>query len=169
MGEENVIYDINARNIFDSSVKKIVKRKSDEEPKEEIDNQNKDNISINYKQNVIPSFNSVRASIYRYNNKNVPKDIEEIKDLPEESEYYNTLKGDKYLFYKNDNLLIFMSIFQANLLYLYPKHIFIDGTFYDAPKCSYQIVTIRLHELKEDQFYTVGYGIMTCKNLGSYI
>ena len=49
VGEENVIYDIKARNIFDSSVKKIVKRKSDQEPKEEIDNQKNDNISINYK------------------------------------------------------------------------------------------------------------------------
>ena len=169
VGEENVIYDIKARNIFDSSVKKIVKRKSDEEPKEEIDNQKKDNIPINYKQNMTPSFSSVRASIYRYINKNVPKDIEDINDLPEESEYYNTIKGDKFLFYKNENILIFMSTFQANLLYQYPEHIFIDGTFYAAPKCSYQIVTIRLHELKEDQFYTVGYGIMTSKNLGSYI
>ena len=34
VGEENVIYDIKARNIFDAWVKKIVKRKSDEEPKE---------------------------------------------------------------------------------------------------------------------------------------
>jgi len=58
-----------------------------------------------------------------------------------------------------------MSTFQANLLYQYPEHIFIDGTFYAAPKCSYQIVTVRLHELKD----TVGYGIMTSKNLGSYI
>ena len=44
MGEGNLIYDIKARNIVDCSVKKIVKRKSDEEPKEEIDNQINDNI-----------------------------------------------------------------------------------------------------------------------------
>ena len=62
-----------------------------------------------------------------------------------------------------------MSKFQANLLYQYLDHIFIDGTFYAAPKCSYQIVMIRLDELKEDQFYSVGYGILTEKTLGSYV
>ncbi len=54
-----------------------------------------------------------------------------------------------------------MSTFQANLLYQSPEHIFIVGKFYAAPNCSYLIVTIRLDELKEDQFYTVGNGIMT--------
>ena len=73
------------------------------------------------------------------------------------------------MFYKSEKILIFISIFHANLLYQYPDHIFIDGTFYAAPKCSYQIVTIRLHELKEDQFYTVGYGILTDKTLGSNV
>ena len=73
------------------------------------------------------------------------------------------------MFYKSEKILIFMSKFQANLLYQYPDHIFIDGTFYAAPKCSYQIVTIRLHELKEDQFYTLGYGILTNKTFGSYV
>ena len=92
VGEGNVIYDIKARNIFDSSVKKIVKRKSDEEPKEEIANQINDNISINYKQNVTPFFSSVKAFIYRNINKNVPKNIEYITDLPEESEYYKYYK-----------------------------------------------------------------------------
>ena len=115
--EENVIYDNKTRNIFDSSVKKIVKRKSDEEQKEEIDNQKNDNISINYKQNVTPSFSNVRTSIYRQINKNVPKDIEDINDLLEESEYYYTIKRDKLLFYKSENILIFMSTFQGNFLY----------------------------------------------------
>ena len=62
-----------------------------------------------------------------------------------------------------------MSTFQANLLYQYSEYIFIDDKVYSTPKCSYQIITVSLHELKEDQFYTVGYGIITPKNLGSYI
>ena len=37
--EENVIYDVKARNIFDNSVKKVIKRKSAEDPKEEIKEQ----------------------------------------------------------------------------------------------------------------------------------
>ena len=56
---------------------------------------NNNNISINYKHNANSSFNNVSNSIYRYINKNIPKDIEDINDLPEESEYYNTIKREK--------------------------------------------------------------------------
>ena len=45
-----------------------------------------------------------------------------------------------------------MSAFKANLLYKYNQHIFIDGTFYVAPKASYQIMTIRLHKINKDNF-----------------
>ena len=45
-----------------------------------------------------------------------------------------------------------MSEFQASLLYQYNQHIFIYGAFYAAPKASYQIVTMRLHEINEDNF-----------------
>ena len=62
-----------------------------------------------------------------------------------------------------------MSEFQANLLYKNNHHIFIDSTFYVAPKASYQIVTLRLHEIKEDSFYTVGYRILPDKTSESYI
>ena len=44
-----------------------------------------------------------------------------------------------------------------------------DGTFYAAPKCSYQIVTLRIHNIKEDLFHTIVYGILTDKSLNSYI
>ena len=76
--------------------------------------------------------------------------------MREETEYYKMLNGDEFLCYKGENILIFMSEFQSSLLYQYNQHIFIDGTFYAAPKASYQIVTMRLHEIKEDNFYTVG-------------
>ena len=44
IGEENVIYDVKARNIFDTSVKKAIKRKSEEDPDEEIKELNNSNI-----------------------------------------------------------------------------------------------------------------------------
>lgn len=62
-----------------------------------------------------------------------------------------------------------MSPNQTNLLYENNQHVFIDGTFYAAPKCSYQIVTIRIHNIKEDLFHTVAYGILIDKTLISYI
>ena len=76
--------------------------------------------------------------------------------IPQESEYYKTLNGEEFLCYKGENILIFMSEFQASLLYKYNQHIFLDGTFYVASNASYQIMTMRLHEINEDNFYTVG-------------
>ena len=73
IGEENVIYVVKARSIFDTFVKKAIKRKSEEDPEEEIKELNNNNISINYKHNANPSFNNVRASIYRYINKNIQR------------------------------------------------------------------------------------------------
>ena len=95
--------------------------------------------------------------MYRLINKNIPKDIENLNELPDDSEYYKTLTGEQFLFYKTDHLLIFMSPIQANLLYECNQHVFIDGTFYAAPKCSYQIVTLRIHNIKEDLFHTIAY------------
>jgi len=62
-----------------------------------------------------------------------------------------------------------MSIIQARLLYKYNEHIFIDGTFYVAPKAAYQVIVIRLHNALEDRFHTVGYGILTNKEMATYI
>lgn len=58
---------------------------------------------------------------------------------------------------------------QAQLLYSNNEHIFIEGTFYFAPKASYQIVTIRFYNIKEDLFHTVGYGVFSNKDISSYI
>ena len=35
--------------------------------------------------NIIPSFNTIKPSIYRLLNKNIPKDIEDLTELPEDS------------------------------------------------------------------------------------
>ena len=65
--------------------------------------------------------------------------------------------GKEYLCCKGVDVLMFMSEFQANLLYQYNKYILMDGTFYVALKPSFQIITVRLHEIKEDNFYTIGH------------
>ena len=62
-----------------------------------------------------------------------------------------------------------MSKMQAQILFSNNEHVFIDGTFYSAPKASYQIVTIRLYNIKEDLFHTVVYGVLSNKDISSYI
>ena len=167
ISQSEIIYNVKPRDIFDASIRKAIKRKSDIDPKEKEIKENDNHISI--KMVPIPNFVNLKSVIYRTINKNIPKDVENISDLPEESEYYQTISGKKFLNYKNDHILIFMSPNQANLLYENNHHVFIDGTFYAAPKCSYQIITIRIHNNKEDIFHTIAYGIMTDKTMNSYI
>ena len=73
------------------------------------------------------------------------------------------------MLYRSDHILIFMSKFQAEYLYTLKEHIFIEGIFYSAPKCSYQVITIRTHNLFEDCYHNLCYGILVDKTESSYI
>ena len=148
-------------------MKKVIRRKSEEIPEEKNDNSNFNN--IDYKQKGTHTFGKLKHNIYRYINKKIPKDIESFEELPNESEFYQTIKRDKFLIYKTVSILIFMNIIQAQFLYKYNEHIFIDGTFYVAPKAAYQVIVIRLHNVLEDRFHIVGYGILTNKEMATYI
>ena len=79
-------YNIKAKGIFNSSVKQIFKRKSDKIPEDE--DIKKDDNHINIKDNTSPSFLNVKTVIYNYINKNLPKDVDQLSDLPEDSEFY---------------------------------------------------------------------------------
>ena len=153
--EERVIFEVKAKSIYETSFKSADKNKLEQlqEKRAPEEEQNRINQPVNYNQGSNPLFKNVRASIYRYINKNIPKDVDNISEIPEESEYYKTLNGEEYLCYKGENILIFMSEFQANLLYKYNHHIFIERTFYTAPKAAYQIVAMRLHEINKDMVY----------------
>ena len=99
----------------------------------------------------------------------MPKDVENLEDMPSESEYYKTISNENFLAYKSDTMLIFMSKMKAQILYKKNEHIFIDGTFFSAPKAVYQVVTIRNHDLINDIFYTVAYGLLINKSMESYV
>ena len=68
------IYNIKARSLFDLSIKKVIKRKNDDLPKE-ID---RDKNHIEYKSITSTTFYNVRNNIYRNINKNIPKDIDNL-------------------------------------------------------------------------------------------
>ena len=80
-----------------------------------------------------------------------------------------TITNKKYLIYRSAKLLIFMSPLQAQLIYKYNDHIFFDCTFYVAPQFSYQVVTIRIHNIFEEAYYIVGYALMSDKSMSTYI
>ena len=61
------IYNIKSKDIYDTSIKKIHKRKSNNIPNDEKDKNNEKN------KNISPSIYSVKSSIYRYISKNYQK------------------------------------------------------------------------------------------------
>ena len=62
------------------------------------------------------------------------------------------------MIFKNNNLIIFQSPFQAKLFSNYD--IFADGTFYIAPKFSYQVFITRTYVAEINSFYTTSFSIL---------
>ena len=155
ISKNEIIYNMKPRELFESSIRKAIKRKKDIDP-DESEIKEEDNL-ISIKTSQQPYLVNIKSSMYRFVNKNIPKDIENLNELQDDCDYYKTLTGEQFLFYKTDHLLIFMSPNKANLLYEHNQHLFIDGTFYAASKCSYQIVTLRIHNIKEYLFHTIAY------------
>jgi len=58
------IYTIKARDIFNNSIKKEIKWKSDYD--EEEAHEENDNLNIDYKQKKTPTLDNVKHNIYRY-------------------------------------------------------------------------------------------------------
>lgn len=167
----SIPFSIKAKILFNTAQKKLIKRKNCEEH----DNENIDKLKIKDKNHInvhdqwSSSFKNHKSVLYRYLNKSLPKDVENLEDMPSESEYYKTISNENFLAYKSDTMLIFMSKMQAQILYKKNEHIFIDGTFFSVPKAVYQVVTIRNHDLINDIFYTVAYSLLINKSMESYV
>ncbi|KAG4099871.1 hypothetical protein H8356DRAFT_1423473 [Neocallimastix lanati (nom. inval.)] len=86
-----------------------------------------------------PEYSTIRSQIIRNINKQFPPNIKSFDDIPIESKYYKTKRNESFIIFKNTDLIIFQSPFQAYLFSNYHKNIFEDGTFYAAPKFSYQL------------------------------
>jgi len=75
----------------------------------------------------------------------------------------------KFLWYsKNCNLIIFQFSFQVKLFRVYNDNIFVDGTFFIAPKFSYQIFITRIYAKELDSFYTSFFAILKNKEQEAY-
>ncbi|KAG4083393.1 hypothetical protein H8356DRAFT_1437012 [Neocallimastix lanati (nom. inval.)] len=85
---------------------------------------------------ICPEYSTIRSQIIRNINKQFPPNIKSFDDIPIESEYYKTKRNENFMIFKNTDLIIFQSQFQAYLFSNYHKNIFADGTFYAAPKFS---------------------------------
>ncbi|KAG4086576.1 hypothetical protein H8356DRAFT_1434358 [Neocallimastix lanati (nom. inval.)] len=109
---------------------------------------------------IYPEYSTIRSQIIRNINKQFPPNIKCFDDIPIESEYYKTKRNENFMIFKNTDLIIFQSPFQAYLFSNYHKNIFADGTFYAAPKFSYQLFITRTYVGEFNMFYTTSISIL---------
>ncbi|KAG4085362.1 hypothetical protein H8356DRAFT_1375016 [Neocallimastix lanati (nom. inval.)] len=111
---------------------------------------------------ICPGYNSIKSQITRSRRKQLPPDITTFDEIPNESKYYKTKRDENFMIFKNNDLIVFQSPFQAEL-FSKNKHIFADGTFYIAPIFSYQVFITRTYVTKLNCFYTTSFSILKNK------
>ena len=72
------------------------------------------------------------------------------------------------MIFKNSNVMIFQSPFQAELFEKYNEGVFADGTFYVAPKFSFQVFITRTYVKEFNSFYTTSISILKNKKQSTY-
>eukprot|EP00833_Pecoramyces_ruminatium_P006949 jgi/Orpsp1_1/1180981/evm.model.c7180000075342.1 len=116
---------------------------------------------------ICPEYKTIKSQIIRYKNKQLFPNIKTFDEVPNESKYYKTIRGEHFMIFKNSNIIIFQSPFQAKL-FIENKHIFADGTFYIAPINSYQVFITRIYVTELNCFYTTSMSILKNKEQETY-
>ena len=122
-----------------------------------------DNIIIkNPEVDNVPKFDSIKSQLYVKLNNNLPKDIDDLLEIDKNSGYFKTLYGEKFLIYNDEDVIVLQSDIQARIMLENYEDIFLDGTFFSAPKCLYQILIIRVNFKHSYKYATTGFAL--CKN-----
>jgi len=109
------------------------------------------------------NYNSFRNYIRRSMNKQYPTDIKTFDEIPDESKYIKTVNDEDFMIFKNSDMVIFQSPFQAKIYSKYHEDIFADGTFSIVPKCGYQVFITRNYVKEHNCFYTTSISILKYK------
>jgi len=117
---------------------------------------------------ICPEYNSIKSQISRNLNKKLPSNVTTFAEIPNEFEYYKTKRGENFMIFKNSNLIKYQSPFLVKLFREYNDDIFVDGTFFIAPKFSYQIFITRTYAKELDSFYTTSFAILKNKEQETY-
>ena len=89
------------------------------------------------------NYGSIYSTLYREKEKNLPEDFGSYEEIPENHEFFKTLNQEDFLIFrdKQKGILVFQSPSQVKLMNKFKNDLFIDGTFFIAPKkMSYQIL-----------------------------
>ncbi|KAG4104347.1 hypothetical protein H8356DRAFT_980346, partial [Neocallimastix lanati (nom. inval.)] len=87
---------------------------------------------------ICPEYNSIKSQISRNLNKKLPSNVTTFAEIP------------------------------TKLFKEYNDDIFVDGTFFIAPKFSYQVFITRTYAKELDSFYTTSFAILKNKEQETY-
>ena len=79
------------------------------------------------------SFNSIKASLYKEINKNLPQDLLNLNQASENSLYYKTLDEEDFVVYKDSRNFILQSPNLAKIQIELGDIVFCDATFFICP------------------------------------
>jgi len=112
-------------------------------------------------------YNSIKSQVTRSRRKQLPPDITTFDEIPNESRYYKTKRDENFMIFKNNDLFVCQSLFQA-VLFSKNNHIFVDGTFNIASIFSYQVFITRTYVTELNCFYTTSFSILKNKKQITY-
>jgi hypothetical protein len=89
----------------------------------------------------MPDYNSIKSILSTEKTLNLPENPIKYSDIPQEFEYYQTLRGDRFLLFKSKELMIFSSEPMLKILSQADK-VYTDGKFYVCPEMYKQVFII---------------------------
>ncbi|KAG4105748.1 hypothetical protein H8356DRAFT_1418532 [Neocallimastix lanati (nom. inval.)] len=104
---------------------------------------------------ICPGYNSIKSQVTRSRRKQLPPDITSFDEIPNESKYYKTKRDENFMIFKNNDLIVFQSPFQAEL-FSKNKHIFAD------------VFITRTYVTELNCFYTTSFSILKNKKQTTY-
>ncbi|KAG4102047.1 hypothetical protein H8356DRAFT_1421616 [Neocallimastix lanati (nom. inval.)] len=107
---------------------------------------------------ICPGYNSIKSQVTRSRRKQLPPDITTFDEIPNESKYYKTKRDENFMIFKNNDIIVFQSPFQAEL-FSKNKHIFADG---------YQVFITRTYVTELNCFYTTSFSVLKNKKQTTY-
>ena len=118
---------------------------------------------------LVPSYNSIKSGIYRQINKNIPKEPENIEDIPDDFPGFKTNEDKIFLIYRDKDIMVLQSENMAKILDAYPKDLFADSTFKICPKPFSQLLVLRVNDYFHNTFHTVCFILMKNKTKFLYM
>lgn len=107
----------------------------------------------------------MKTTLYNTINSEVPKELDSFEELPEEFNYYYMETGEKFVFNNDIEMALIQTKLMSKIMYRFSKDIFMNGTFFTAPKLSYQLIVIRVYAAPLKKYFIFQLTEIESKNL----